>query len=230
MPQGSRKGELGRQPTRRARSPRGSGERLRDDLLLAAEEVLARSGSEEPLSLRAVARAAGVAPTAVYLHFEDREALVYAVLERLFANLAEQRNAAEDKAAAEGGDDWERLRARSHAYVRWGVEQPGAYRVLYEGRALPSLSDPREVTFGQAMLDRTTELIEALARGGRADPVGGSERAGLLLWTVLHGIVSLRINKDTITWPDPKPLGDEALEAFIRPRRKRRAAKRPARQ
>ena len=179
--------------------------------------LMAGMGSDEPLSLRAIARAAGVAPTAVYLHFDDRDELVLAVLERLFGELAAIRDNAERQAAEDGGGDWERLRARSRAYVAWGVANPGAYHVLYEGRAVLRLTDPRGLTFGQSMLDRTTELVGRLTAAERIRPAHLSDRISLLLWVALHGIVSLKINKDTIEWPPPSELADQALEAITCP-------------
>ena len=203
----------------RRRHRRGEGGQLRDELLDAATELLLELGSHEPASLRAIARRAGVTPTAVYLQFADRDDLILAVLERLFAELAAERDAAEEEAAHEGGDDLQRLRARSHAYVDWGIAQPGAYQVLYEGRAVPRLSDPSELTFGQAMLDRTEVLVERLVAANAARPSVDPARASLLLWTSLHGIVSLKINKDTIPWPPARELVDEILTALLAPRR-----------
>lgn len=201
----------------RQRNRRGQGEQLREDLIAAATRVLSGLGSDETLSLRAVARAAGVTAPAVYLHFHDLDQLILAVLGRLFDELAAVRVAAEEAAAADGGDSWQRLRARSHSYVHWGIEHPGAYRVLYEGKAVPRLQNPADGALGQAMLDRTDALIAELASTGRAEPIGGPERAGLLLWTALHGIVSLKIDKDTIDWPDAAELADQILEALLRP-------------
>ena len=209
--------DSGRLPARRPRSARGQGQQLRADLLDAAVTVLDGLGHGEALSLRAVARAAGVTPNAVYLHFDDRDELILAVLERLSETLAARRDDAERKAAADGGDLWEQLVARSLAYVRWGLREPGAYRVLYGGQAVPRLAEPRAMTFGQTMLDRTVELVALMLDAGQAAPCADAERVGLLIWTALHGIVSLRIDKDTIAWPPPEELAVQALTALVVP-------------
>ncbi len=212
----------------RARSRRGQGHALREDLLAAAVQHLNGLGSDEPLSLRAVARSAGVTANAVYLHFADRDELVLCVLERLFAQLADARDEAEHVAEKAGGGAWEKLMARSLAYVSWGLSEPGAYRVLYEGRAVPRLADPRSLTFGQGMLDRTIELVAELETAGRAAPPQPPERTGLLIWVALHGIVSLRIDKDTIPWPDATELATQAIEALVRPETRKVLANRPS--
>lgn len=199
--------------TARTRNGRGQGHQLREDLLAAAVQHLASLGSDEPVSLRAIARAAGVAPNAVYLHFTNRDDLLLAVLDRLTAQLADRRDLAERAA----DDAWDKLVARSVAYVTWGLAEPGAYRVLYGGRAVPRLPDPADAAFGQGMLDRTVELVAELEADGRASPVQDPQRTALLVWTILHGIVSLRIDKDTIDWPDPTELAVQSLVALVNP-------------
>jgi AcrR family transcriptional regulator len=201
----------------RARSSRGQGSQLREDLLVAAVRHLSGLGSDEPLSLRAVALEAGVTPNAVYLHFADRNELLVSVLERLFAQLADVCDEAERAVEEAGGSAWDKLKTRSLAYVSWGLREPGSYRVLYEGRAVPRLSDPHGLTFGQGMLDRTIELVAELEAHGRAAPVQTPTRTGLLIWVAMHGIVSLRIDKDTIPWPDATELATQAIEALVRP-------------
>jgi AcrR family transcriptional regulator len=61
----------------RQRSPRGQGDKLRQELLVAAAESIATHDSIESISLRAVARRAGVSPTAVYRHFDDHLDLLH---------------------------------------------------------------------------------------------------------------------------------------------------------
>src|SRR4051794_538206 len=74
-------------PAARSRARRGEGQRLRDEILVAATQVLADTGSEQAMSIRAVADAAGVTPPSIYMHFADKTDLVYAVCERHFAEL-----------------------------------------------------------------------------------------------------------------------------------------------
>ena len=72
--------------------------------------------------------------------------------------------------------------------------------------------------FGRPLLDRSIELIRAIkpARGAvrvSDDP----QRLALLLWTGLHGIISLRVNKPTIVWPDAADMAEQMQRALIRP-------------
>jgi AcrR family transcriptional regulator len=183
----------------RQRNVRGEGERLRPDIVAAAIRLLGRLGPDDAFSLRAVAKEAGIAAPSVYIHFADRNVLLLAVIEQLFGELSAIRTAAIEKAAKAGGGAWERLLAGSLAYVKFGMERPGHYRVLYEGRAISRLDDPMTANFGRAIQVQTAELIRQIAseRGAMEKP----EDLALLLWTSLHGIVSLQINKPTLKWP-----------------------------
>ena len=59
--------------TTRPRNPRGEGNKLSEQLLAAPAEVLNEVGDADKVSVRAIARRAGVSPTALYLQFPDRD-------------------------------------------------------------------------------------------------------------------------------------------------------------
>ena len=72
---------------RHVRNPRGAGDRLRTDLIEAAGRLLREGATHDTLSLRAVARAVGIAATSVYLHFPDKFSLLLAVYQERFDEL-----------------------------------------------------------------------------------------------------------------------------------------------
>ena len=78
-------------PGSRGRNPRGEGDRLRATLLEAATALLAESEDPDSVSVRAVTRRARVSPTALYLHFENREELFRTVSEECFAERLRER-------------------------------------------------------------------------------------------------------------------------------------------
>jgi AcrR family transcriptional regulator len=161
---------------RRARSPQGEGARLRDELIAAADRILARTGDEEGLSLRAVAREAGVAGPSVYLHFAGKDDLIRAVMRRHFDEL---RRAIEAAAAAAPGPA-ERLRAGCLAYCRFAVEQPGAYRVLF-GNRTSGLAEPPDQGIGLDAFGTLVDGVRACMAAGAAppgDPSGWRWRSG----------------------------------------------------
>ena len=78
----------------RERNRRGEGGRLRADILAGATELLERSGSEEAVTLRAVARQVGISAPSIYTHFADREAIVEAIVDSAFADFNAAINSA----------------------------------------------------------------------------------------------------------------------------------------
>jgi AcrR family transcriptional regulator len=203
----------------RARNARGEGERLRDEILAAAIKVLSTIGPEDPFSLRAVAKQAKIAAPSVYIHFADRNVLLLAVLEKLFREQVAIRAAAEEEAARAGGDPWERLLARSIAAVEFGLKHPGHYKVLFEGRVVLRFNDPRIADFGRPLLVPSIELIREIKPvSAKARVSSDPQRLALLLWSGLHGVISLRINKPTLDWPSATELAEQITRAIILPR------------
>ncbi|MFI6990478.1 TetR/AcrR family transcriptional regulator [Nonomuraea wenchangensis] len=93
----------------RGRNRRGEGARLRADILTAATGLLDRGG-ERALTLRAVAREAGVTAPSIYLHFPGRPAILLAVVHAAFAELARRI-----EAAVTDADAPQRLYAAGHS-------------------------------------------------------------------------------------------------------------------
>jgi len=110
----------------RQRNPRGQTARLRADIIEAASRLLANPAAP-PLTLRAVAREAGVAATSVYLHFADIESLILAVAERGFGELVRLQDEARD----ENSDPAQQVRAGCLAYCEFGLAHPGHYQVMF---------------------------------------------------------------------------------------------------
>ena len=131
------------QPRRKNR--RGEGQRLREELLAAADAIVTETGDGSALSLRSVAARAGVAATSVYLHFADIDALKAALAQRCFAEFA----AARDQAAAGAADPAATLIAGCQAYVRYALDHPGQYRLMRTPSAQISRPYPRPVRPGR---------------------------------------------------------------------------------
>jgi AcrR family transcriptional regulator len=189
---------------RRPRSPRGEGEQLRAALLAAAESLLVEPRNAPPLSLREVARLAGVSPAAVYLHFASAQELIAAVVElesrRLVdAVLGPHGDAANDDEVPVASVGLADIATR---YVEWGLANPGAYQLLFESAdRLGNPVGPGET--GWVVIDAA---VAALQRG-RADDARGAvtteeaTRSAMRAWAALHGIVSLRLHKGEALWP-----------------------------
>ncbi|CAN5750955.1 TetR/AcrR family transcriptional regulator [soil metagenome] len=181
-------------PARR-RNARGEGSRLRDDLLDGAQRILERTGNEDDVSLRAVAREVGVSAPSIYAHFADGRALVDALVAKTFEELSAILREASDEAPA-----GQRLYALCLAYIRFGVDQPERYLTLFErrrslARAKQLVADGHDfaATKGAAAFQI---LVDAVAESDSSDPV---ERASLL-WSGMHGYVTLRASSPLFPW------------------------------
>lgn len=189
----------------RKRNPRGQGERLRDDIIEAASRLLAEPGAP-PLTLRAVAREAGVAATSVYLHFDNVESLALAVAERRFTELVR----VQDEAQSEEKDPCHRVRDGALAYCEFGLAYPGHYQVMFTTPLPLSEFPPQE----RPMFKPLQQLIDGVAACVGVEPDDPEAfSTALLIWQQLHGIVSLRISRSRFPWP---PLADAVTLAVDR--------------
>jgi len=176
----------------RQRNPRGEGERLRQQLLDATVEVLGEVGDADKVSVRAIARRAGVSPTALYLQFADRDELVDAAVDQGFALF----NAELDAAATSPGAPRERLEAMGNAYLAFSERRPALYSILFAVRRnmLERLSVPREQGF-----DGLVALLRQVDTTLDADD---ARQLALLIWSSLHGYAMLRVARPHFNWPD----------------------------
>jgi len=198
-----------RQPRRRAR--RGEGDKLREEILDVAERLVVRAGNADAVSIRAIAEAVGVTPPSIYLHFPDKEALVFAVSERRF----EEFDNTIERAGATTDDPIESLRRRGRAYVQFGLEHPEAYRVLFM-TGYPR-QDPLEA-FRGAGARSFQHLVDAVQRGIEAGALRPVDPllAAVGVWTSVHGITSLLISMPSFRWPDREQLLDHVCDTQIR--------------
>jgi AcrR family transcriptional regulator len=195
---------------RRSRARRGEGDLLRDEILDAASRVLIESGGEHAMSMRAVADAAGVTPPSIYMHFADKIDLVYAVCERHFCEL----DAYVEDALADIDDPMLRLRERGRAYVRFGLDHPEQYRVLFMGHQAPEDYTPEKM--GQmAGFQHLRENVEACIAAG-AITATDATIVSVGLWAVVHGVTSLLVSKPGFPWPPVDELIDHVLDTHAR--------------
>jgi AcrR family transcriptional regulator len=177
---------------RRAQKPEGRyhhGE-LRRALLDEAAAVVEREGIAA-LSLRELARRLGVSHAAPAHHFADKPALLVELARDGFDRFA----AALEAAGAQGRDPLDRLRRIGDAYVRFAIEHPGRFRVMFgrEISDLPSvpvsLGDAAERSFG--VLVAAVETVLARWPAGRRPP---ADAVAFTCWTIGHGAATLWID------------------------------------
>ncbi|HEX9992587.1 MAG TPA: TetR/AcrR family transcriptional regulator [Acidimicrobiales bacterium] len=196
---------------RRARARRGEGERLREEILAAAERLLLETGSEEAVSIRAVAAAVGVTPPSIYRHFADKNHLLFEVCAVQMARLGEHLRSA----MAEVDDPVVALGVMGEAYVRFGVEHPEHYRIMFMGR-----SDLTPEQYADELLVETSPFAMLVAMCQRAVDAGATRhrdafRVALVLWSAVHGLTSLLVAKPNLPWPDVDVLVHDLLDVVV---------------
>lgn len=152
--------------------------------ILAAARRIAREEGWPAVTIRKVADAIEYSPSMVYEYFESKDAILAALLEDGFAQLAEQLGQA-------GGDEEARLRQIAQAYWQFAQEQPELYQVM-NGQA-GGLIDPAQRN--QAAVPVAMLVADALADWGRATGANLPEPmlAAEIAWSLLHGMASLAL-------------------------------------
>jgi AcrR family transcriptional regulator len=200
----------------RVRNPRGQGERLREALIEAAIELLADLQDVDALSVRAVTARVGVTPTALYLHFADKDELLEAVKTRCFQELRKYTLAAERDA---GPEPRTQLEQHILAYIQFAADLPGYYRVLFHTRQGP---EPETARAPANLLELEPSDTGILAFG---DLVRAVERClppereplpvALMIWAAEHGYASLRASLGQFLFPDPPVYVNQLLDAYV---------------
>lgn len=151
---------------------------LRAALLNAANEVLEEGG---PLSLRALARRAGVSPTASYRHFADKEALESALAVQGLRDLFDDLTAG--NAAPTTAKDVTELGVR---YVRFALRRPALFKLMF-GKECDDQNDER-VLAAAALHEYLAGVMARVFPDARADDLA---TAG---WGLAHGLAFLHLD------------------------------------
>jgi AcrR family transcriptional regulator len=179
---------------------------LRHRILEAAADLLREEGVAS-LSMREVARRAGVTHQAPYHHFADREAILAELVTGGFAMLADRLARANDGAVRHGARRV--LFDAGHAYVNFALEQPGRFRIMFR----PELCDPTRFPAVAEAGDRAHgELLRmvSLVHGGP------DEALATLHWSQVHGLASLLVDGG-LADRMPSPSAQRAhVEAVLR--------------
>jgi AcrR family transcriptional regulator len=187
------------QDYRRTQNPRGEGRQLRKEIVRAAARLIAEDGGHDALTLRAVARAAGITAPSIYAHFADLDEVMKAVVEAQFEALVTRLR----RSVTDIEDPADRLRAACRGYVTFGLKQPNHYRVLFSAypyrsatRSDRSVDTMRGADAFSFLLDGIRDCVAA----GRSHSVA-PELDATALWVALHGYVTLHADVRNFPWP-----------------------------
>jgi len=183
----------------------------RSKILDAARDLFVSLGYAR-VTMRGIARAIGYTPTTIYLYFKDKEAMLRELVANdFFAMTARFRQIANIP------DPVERLRATGLAYIEYGLAYPNHYRLIFMTNHVPvikkgAILDERQR--GNPEHDAyafLTHTVRACVESGRVrTEYLDVEQTSQMLWSAVHGVVTLYIARSHDTWLDWKPPMDTA--------------------
>ncbi len=155
------------------------------------DEALATIQAEgvNGLTLRDIGARLGVSRSALYRHFADKRALLTAVATEGFRSLRQQLVTAWE----EGGRGRVAFQAMGAAYIRFAVDNPSHYRVMFGGFVEPQAQDPELTLEANGAFQA---LVDALAALQHDAVVRGDDTVLMarFVWSVVHGVSMLGID------------------------------------
>ncbi len=192
--------------TTRVRKPRGQGASRRGEILDAAKHLFAEEGVAH-VTMRRIGAAVGVSPTALYMHFADKDALLAAIAQDTFSELLSRL----EQSVAHGQTPLDKFRAGLRAYIEFGLARPDEYRLTFMTRlfrrseAKTCALEVADRTFS-ILEDKVAELIrQGVFRRGQASQLAEA------VWAALHGTTALLLDQaDNL-----HTAGDQLIAASI---------------
>jgi AcrR family transcriptional regulator len=190
----------------------------RDKILDAARELFITQGYDG-VSMRKVAEKIEYSPTAIYVHFADKEDLFHQLCSQDFARLSEVF-----QSSAMPLDPVERLKQIGRTYVGFGLQYPNHYKLLFmtPHPPAPLIEEDKEIRSNPevdayAFLKLTVE--QAIEAGCFREELRDSELLSQTLWAAMHGVISLNIAKGDDDWVEWRPMQERSelmLNAILR--------------
>jgi AcrR family transcriptional regulator len=152
-----------------------------------------------------------VTPPSIYLHFEDKDDLIFEVCQAQFRLLHQCMREAADRA----GDPLLSFKEMGRAYIRFGIDHPEEYRILFMSRSDFGAQDFVDGTMPglesfQSVLDALVELQElGIVREG--DPLVITSG----IWALVHGVTSLCIAFDGFPFVGQDELVEHCLDNLM---------------
>lgn len=182
---------------------------VRQAILQASSELFLEHGYEH-FSLRQVAERAGYSPGTIYLYFQNKDAVLFTLMEEGVTRFSQMLTAAVDE-----HNPRERLHRLGRAYVDFGLQHPAYYQLMFMQRTDYLLrSNERSGDAPQplaALFGLWRSVVEDAMRAGilrMGDPVS----TGDTLWALLHGVVSIAIRMPNFDEKRIHEMTETALE------------------
>jgi len=179
----------------------------RDKILDAARELFVTEGYEG-VSMRRVAEKIEYSPTAIYVHFADKEELFRELCHQDYARLAEVF-----QSSVMSADPIERLRQIGKIYIEFGIRYPNHYKFMFMAPRPPQeLDEADRDVHGNPEKDAYAFLKwavqQAIDAGSFREELRDADLISQTLWASVHGVIALQIAKGCDAWVDWRPIQD----------------------
>ena len=159
---------------------------LKNALIKAGVEILAREGLGG-LSLRKVAKQAGVSHAAPYSHFADKQALIAAISTEGFKQLYVQ---IESVITAYQEDPDTLLIETAWAYLQFALNEPDRFKLMFSSVLEKEKDYPEFVKISQENFSQLVKIVE-ICQGAGILKSGSSDVVAVSVWSTVHGFTSL---------------------------------------
>ena len=181
----------------------------RDKILDAARELFVTEGYEG-VSMRKVAEKIEYSPTAIYVHFADKEELFRELCHQDYARLAQVFTS-----SVISTDPVERLKQIGAIYIDFGIRFPNHYKFMFmTPQPHHEFDDVDREMRGNPEKDAYAFLNwavqQAMDAGCFREGLENSELISQTLWASVHGVISLEIAKGCDAWVEWRPIKDRA--------------------
>lgn len=208
-------------PATTGRKKRGEGHTRREEILQAAKELFLEQGYDAT-TIRRIADRVGVSAPALYLYFPDKEQMMLALCDQTFGHLLRAVEEIEKTVT----DPRQRIRRFGEAYLKFGLEHPDEYRLIFIGNNVPEsvrkvghrmpIDDPTRPGVGGALVFQrlVAAFVEAEASGLALNYA--PDTCAELCWMGIHGVVSVLITKPDFPWTNRDTLMNGMLDITLK--------------
>jgi AcrR family transcriptional regulator len=159
---------------------------LKNALIEAGAEILSKEGVKG-LSLRKVARKAGVSHAAPYAHFPDKQTLIAAISTEGYRMLYERLDAAVQRYR---DDPHRQLVEAAWAYVSFALSDPAHFKVTFSGVVEKEKDYPAYVEMSKKSFGLVVQIVAACQAAGVLK-LGPADATAVSVWSLVHGFASL---------------------------------------
>jgi len=190
---------------------------LKNALIKAGIEILAEEGVGG-LSLRKVARKAGVSHAAPYAHFTDKQNLIAAIASDGHKHIYERFETIRERYS---DDPLRQFLSGAWVYVEFALESPDHYKITFSGAIQDEHSHSEFIEYSQRNMQVLRIIIEQCREAGILDTDNvDSELQAVSIWGLLHGLVLLIIQGqlpgELMNTTQPKEMVIAALRQLVR--------------